>query len=51
MVITPINWRAKADELDFCIENAEACAVVYQDISAEAVAGIAARARTAIAFA
>src|SRR4029077_7439841 len=34
---TPTNGRAKADELDFCIENAEACAVVYQDVSAEAV--------------
>ncbi|WP_065755732.1 AMP-binding protein [Bradyrhizobium paxllaeri] len=37
LVLTPINWRAKADELDFCIENAEARAVFYQDVSAEAV--------------
>jgi len=37
IVITPINWRAKADELDFCIENSEACALIYQDVSAEAV--------------
>jgi len=37
IVITPINWRAKDDELDFCIENSEARAVVYQDVSAEAV--------------
>src|SRR6266567_1484095 len=37
VVITPINWRAKADELDYCIENAEARAVFYQDFSAEAV--------------
>ncbi|CAN5414833.1 AMP-binding protein [soil metagenome] len=37
IVITPINWRAKVDELDFCIENSEACALVYQDVSAEAV--------------
>jgi 2-furoate---CoA ligase len=37
IVITPVNWRAKADELDFCIENSGACAVVYQDVSAEAV--------------
>ena len=36
IVITPINWRAKADELDFCIENSEARAVIYQDISAPA---------------
>lgn len=37
IVITPVNWRAKEDELDFCIENSEACAVVYQDVSAPAV--------------
>jgi 2-furoate---CoA ligase len=37
IVITPVNWRAKADELDFCIEDSEARAVVYQDISAAAV--------------
>ena len=24
IVITPVNWRAKDDELDFCIENSEA---------------------------
>src|ERR1700722_7601927 len=38
IVITPVNWRAKADELDFCIEDSECCAVVYQDVSAQAVA-------------
>jgi 2-furoate---CoA ligase len=38
IVITPVNWRAKADELDFCIEDSESCAVVYQDVSAQAVA-------------
>jgi 2-furoate---CoA ligase len=37
IVITPVNWRAKADELDFCIENSESCAVAYQDVSAQAV--------------
>src|ERR1700723_49874 len=37
IVITPINWRAKADELDFCLEDSESCAVVYQDVSAQAV--------------
>jgi 2-furoate---CoA ligase len=37
IVITPVNWRANDDELDFCIENSEACAVVYQDVSALAV--------------
>src|SRR5579872_3259022 len=38
IVITPLNWRAKDDELDFCLENSDARAVVYQDISAPAVA-------------
>ena len=38
LVITPVNWRAKDDELDFCLENSEARAVVYQDVSAQAVA-------------
>ena len=37
IVITPVNWRAKEDELDFCIENSESCAVVYQDASTAAV--------------
>ena len=38
LIITPVNWRAKADELDFCLENSEACAVIYQDVSADAAA-------------
>src|SRR6202042_1134099 len=38
IIITPVNWRAKADELDFCLEDSESCAVVYQDVSAQAVA-------------
>lgn len=37
IVITPINWRAKPDELDYAIENAEAKAIVFEDVSAEAV--------------
>jgi 2-furoate---CoA ligase len=37
IVITPVNWRAKAEELDYCIEDSEACAIVYQDVSAQAV--------------
>src|ERR1700726_214554 len=45
IVITPVNWRAKADELDFCIEDSESCAVVYQDVSAQAVE-LSKRART-----
>ena len=38
IVITPVNWRAKADELDYCLENADAKALVFEDVSAEAVA-------------
>src|ERR1700743_3483026 len=37
IIITPINWRVKGDELDFCIENSECRAVIYQDVSEEAV--------------
>jgi len=37
IVITPVNWRVKDDELDFFIENSEARAVIFQDVSAPAV--------------
>jgi 2-furoate---CoA ligase len=37
IIITPVNWRAKADELDFCLENSEARAIAYQAVSAQAV--------------
>ncbi|WP_029002658.1 AMP-binding protein [Azorhizobium doebereinerae] len=39
LVITPINWRAKADELDFCLEDCEARGVVFEEVSREAVNG------------
>ena len=38
VIVTPLNWRAKADEIDWCIGDGEACAVVYDDSSAESVA-------------
>ncbi len=38
IIMTPVNWRSKPDEIDFYIENAEAKAITYQDVSAEAVA-------------
>jgi len=38
IVITPINWRAKADELDYALENSEAKALAYEQVAAEAVA-------------
>ena len=39
IIITPLNWRAKQDEIGFYIDNAEARAIVYQEVSAEAVIG------------
>src|SRR5215470_14994894 len=51
VVITPINWRAKPDELDFCLQDCEAKALIYEGISAEAVAGSkAARSRVRVAL-
>jgi 2-furoate---CoA ligase len=41
IVITPINWRAKSDELDFCIHNSESKAIFYEMASADAVNGSA----------
>ena len=38
IVVTPVNWRAKAGEIDFFIENADAKAIVYEDVSADAMA-------------
>ncbi|HEY0441307.1 MAG TPA: AMP-binding protein [Xanthobacteraceae bacterium] len=37
LTITPINWRSKPDEIDFCLQDADARAVVYEAVSAEAV--------------
>src|SRR6266568_1113860 len=37
IVITPINWRSKPDEIDFFIANAEAKAIVFEEVSGEAV--------------
>jgi len=37
IIITPLNWRSTADELDYCLDNAEAKALVYEAVSADAV--------------
>jgi 2-furoate---CoA ligase len=42
IVITPINWRAKADEIDYAVENSGAKAIVFENISGAAVADSAA---------
>src|SRR5271163_1415300 len=41
IIITPVNWRSSASELDFYLEDAEASAIVYEDASAAAIAGSA----------
>jgi 2-furoate---CoA ligase len=41
MIITPVNWRSTASELDFYLQDAEAKAVVYEEVSAAVVAGSA----------
>lgn len=38
IIVTPLNWRAKSDEIDFALDNAGACAVVYEDLSAPELA-------------
>jgi 2-furoate---CoA ligase len=37
IIITPVNWRATADDLDFFCADAEAKALVFEDVSGEAV--------------
>ena len=39
VIITPVNWRATADEVTYFLGDSTARALVYQDISAQAVAG------------
>lgn len=36
VIITPVNWRSTAGELDFFLRDAEAKALVYEDASAAA---------------
>ncbi|MFB4165491.1 class I adenylate-forming enzyme family protein [Alteribacillus sp. JSM 102045] len=36
-VFTPINYRLSADEVKYCVQNAEAKMVVYEQVSEEAV--------------
>ena len=38
LIVTPVNWRATAEDLDYLLVDAEAKAVVYEAVSAEAVA-------------
>src|ERR1700738_2146778 len=38
IIVTPVNWRATADDLDYFLVDAEAKALVYEAVTAEAVA-------------
>ena len=37
VIATPLNWRIKGAELDYCLEDAEAAAVIFEEVSAEAI--------------
>ena len=37
IIVTPINWRATAEELDYVLTDADAKALVYEETSARAV--------------
>jgi 2-furoate---CoA ligase len=37
IIVTPLNWRSTSEDLDFCIDDAQAKAIVYEDISAATV--------------
>ncbi|WP_260924129.1 AMP-binding protein [Novosphingobium sp. 9] len=38
VILTPINWRSKADEVSYAVHDAEACAIVYEDLPEKTVA-------------
>jgi 2-furoate---CoA ligase len=37
VIVTPLNWRAKPDEIEYCAQDADARAVAYDAASADAV--------------
>src|SRR6202050_4421266 len=42
IIVTPVNWRSTASELDFYLADADATALAYEAVSADAVTGSAA---------
>lgn len=42
VIITPVNWRATADDLSFFCQDADARALIFEDVSAEAARGCSA---------
>src|SRR5215472_10698303 len=45
IVVTPLNWRIKPEELDYCLADADATAIVFDDVAAHTVAGAGAAQR------
>jgi 2-furoate---CoA ligase len=41
--MAPLNWRLKAEEIDYCLADSEARALVFDSVAAEAVEGLSAR--------
>ena len=39
VVVTPLNWRAKSDEIEYCLADSQAKAIVFEEVSAVAVNG------------
>jgi 2-furoate---CoA ligase len=37
LIVTPLNWRATSDDLDFCIADADAKMIIYETVASEAV--------------
>jgi 2-furoate---CoA ligase len=38
IAITPVNWRAKADEIEYCMEDSGARVLVFESVTQEAIA-------------
>jgi 2-furoate---CoA ligase len=41
ILVTPINWRAKPEEIDYFVSDSGACAIVFEPVSFDAVAASA----------
>jgi 2-furoate---CoA ligase len=39
VVVAPLNWRAKADEVEYCVRDSRARGIAYEPVSEEAVLG------------
>ena len=47
IVVTPLNWRIKPEQLDYCLADANAAAIVFDDVAADTVASAATAQRLA----